>query len=151
MSAQDAFKAAGYKPHRGNSFRLSVKLEVTARVQELLGFSAEKVVEKLVIDREWIVSRLADLHEKAMKAKQFSPAARALELLGKDFGMFKERIELGGHIQVQNTELYRKMTTDERQAMRQLLIEASARPIAANDDDEPQGGVVPALTADDAK
>lgn len=137
-SAAAAFVIAGYKENRHNASRLSTKETVIARVGELLNASAELAV----IDKAWIMSKLALNVELAMAREadgkpkatfSGSVAARSLHLLGLEHGMFKEKIELGGKVQVANRELFEKLTPAERVTMRAMLVAAATRQAAANE------------------
>ncbi len=140
-SIRDAYVMAGFKTNAGNASRLNEREDVKARIAEMV----QEAASLIVVDRAWITQKLVENLLGALTEADRSPANRALELLGKDFGMFKERIELGGHIQVANTDLFRKMLPDERAAMRQMLLAAASRPVAANDDDEQAGLGVPMI------
>lgn len=86
-SATEAMREAGYSDPR-NSSRLTKNDEIAARVAELQGMAADRVV----VDREWV---LAKLIENAKDTQKSNPAAsnKALELIGKELGMFVERSE----------------------------------------------------------
>lgn len=86
-SATEAMREAGYSDPR-NSSRLTKNDEISARVAELQGMAADRVV----VDREWV---LAKLIENAKDTQKSNPAAsnKALELIGKELGMFVERSE----------------------------------------------------------
>ena len=103
-SANEAYAAAGFKPNDGNCIRLKGNERVQARVAELQGRAAEGVV----LTRQWVIERLVENANRAMQAEQpmdadgqptgefkyeGSVANRALELLGKELGMFVERTE----------------------------------------------------------
>lgn len=82
-------------------------------------------------------------------------AARVFELLGRAEGMFKDKIELGGKVQVANREVFERMTPVERAFMKELLVKARDRvPTPANDDapqaeeEAAEGGVVPIVLAE---
>lgn len=114
----EAHGLAGYKPHRSTAAQLARNPNISARVTELLA-EREKAhsqataiaVERAGLTKEWIIARLVDNAERALQAQpardaegnaigdfkyEGSVANRALELLGKELGMFKERIEHGG-------------------------------------------------------
>jgi hypothetical protein len=145
------YEIAGYTKNSGNAKRLAERPEVAARIQFLQAESAKHTI----YDVAWVKDRLARHAEHLTEVIELddgtkkpgpmfnaSAGARALELVGKELGLFKERIELGGKVAVQNTELFSKMTTEERAAMRAMLLAASARtPRPANEND--QAGVVP--------
>lgn len=105
-SADEAYKDAGFKPDRGHASRLAANGNVQERVQELLGRAAEGVV----IDRQWVLERLVTNANRAMQVEEIkkpdgsgtgefkyegSVANRALELVGKELGMFVDRSEVG--------------------------------------------------------
>lgn len=142
----DAYVAAGYKRLHPNSIRLSKRVAVAARVKWLL----EQAAKATVIDAVWVQSNLAQHAQNLIHVitdpktgeikpgPMFNAAAgnRALELLGRQYGLFKERIELGGKVQVANLELLRKLTPEERTYLRDMLQAAAERaPTPANDDE----------------
>lgn len=91
-SAAEAYTAAGYKGDRTAASRLSTNVNVQSRVTELQG----KVVERLTVDRQWVLDRLI---ENATMHQATVPAAsnKALELIGKEMGMFVEHVENINH------------------------------------------------------
>jgi phage terminase small subunit len=105
-TADKAYEDAGYKRNRFNASRLRTNEHVLRRVQELNG----KASEKAVLDKAWVLERLMknariamgeekitlstkDGEEVATIDRDVSGANRALELLGKELGMFIERSE----------------------------------------------------------
>jgi phage terminase small subunit len=101
-----AYDAAGYKPDRGAAARLSANVSVHARVRELQGEAAEIAV----LDRAFVLKRLM---RNADQAEEMSAANRALELLGKELGMFVDRSEVQQRLQVISDE---PMTEEEWEA-----------------------------------
>lgn len=116
-----AYAVAGFKTNpnaaRASASRLLAQASVTERVRELLGErdkmaakSTEKAVEALAIDREWVMGLLKENAERALQRIPVTDsdgnvveykydgavANRALELLGKEMGMFIDRKEIGG-------------------------------------------------------
>jgi phage terminase small subunit len=91
-SATEAYTEAGYKADRGAASRMSANVNVSARVTELQSMAAERVV----LSREWIIAKLV---ENATKTQESNPSAsnKALELLGKEIGMFVDRSENVNH------------------------------------------------------
>jgi len=114
-SATEAMEEAGYSDPR-NSTRLTKNDEIRARVDELMTRAAVNVQ----VSREWVLERLMTVAERTMQAKPVldkqgkpvmvetpsgerapafvfdsSGANRALELVGKELGMFVERKEVG--------------------------------------------------------
>lgn len=100
----EAYVAAGYKKNPGNAGRLNNNEHIQARITEL----QSKAAEKAGLSKEWVIDRLMEVAERCMQAEAVrdhegeptgeykfdaSGANRALELLGKEQGMFKQQIE----------------------------------------------------------
>lgn len=119
-TADEAYQLAGYKPNRGNAATLKQNQSILDRVNALLaerekmhGQSTSKAIERAALTKEWVITRLMDnalvaLGEVPVRVSQEegkpaveefareAPAAnRALELLGKELGMFVDRREIG--------------------------------------------------------
>lgn len=88
-SQSDAYQNAGYEPSEPNASRLTRNDKVAARVAEL----QERAVENVMLSREWVLEQLVDNASKAKAAGDFGPSNQALNLLGKELGMFVERTE----------------------------------------------------------
>lgn len=112
---EDAYTLCGYAPSRSSASRLSSNANILARVKELQNFTAEMAV----LDRSWVISRLMSNADRAMQSESIKDADgketgeykydgtvanRALELLGKELGMFVERSE--------NTHVVRDVTNE---------------------------------------
>jgi Terminase small subunit len=104
LSADAAYQAAGYKRDRGNATRLTANDSIQKRVAEIQG----KAAEKAEVTKAWVMARLKEIVERAMQAVQVldhdgnptgeysyqgNVANKALELLGKEIGMFVGRRE----------------------------------------------------------
>lgn len=117
-SLEDAYVAAGYRPSRGNACVLKQKQSVSERVAELLAerekihaqATAEAIREEK-LTKAWVIARLVENANRAMQAVPVTTrdgeatgeykyeghvANKALELLGKELGMFIDRHEVGG-------------------------------------------------------
>ena len=122
QSQQKAYSLAGYKGgHLGNPSALAKTPEIVARVTELLaererihGQATADAIEQEGLTKAWIIARLRENAERALQAipvlKNGEPtgeyayegavANRALELLGKELGMFIDRKELSGGLSI---------------------------------------------------
>lgn len=116
-SADEAYTVAGYKENRGNATTLKQNKSILGRVTELLAErellhaqSTAKAIERVSLTKEWILERLVENAQRALQARQAKDADgtpigdfkyegtvanRALELLGKELGMFVDRREVG--------------------------------------------------------
>ena len=108
----DAYLAAGYHTKSRDvatkrGVALYAKLDVKARVAELETDLRENSLSRAEVDREWVVRGLKDNIERASQTKpvlnrqgeptgqfKYEPAAvnRGLELMGKELGMFADRV-----------------------------------------------------------
>lgn len=88
-SATEAYAEAGYEESRSAASRLSSNVNVQARVAEL----QERAAANVVISREWVLEQLVDNAKLAKAAGDIAPSNQALNLIGKELGMFVERTE----------------------------------------------------------
>lgn len=114
--ADKAYQTAGFKPNRGNAVTLKQKQSILDRVNELLNEreiihaqATADAIKSTALTKEWIIQTLMQNVARAMQATpvrtdddgealgeyqyQGSVANRALELLGKELGMFVERTQ----------------------------------------------------------
>lgn len=87
LSASDACRAVGIDPR--NSTRMMKNDEIAARLAEL----QERAVTSVLLSREWVLEQLVDNAKQAKQAGDFGPSNQALNLLGKELGMFVEKTE----------------------------------------------------------
>jgi phage terminase small subunit len=115
LSADKAYEAAGFKPNRGNAATLKQKQSISNRINEILAErefihaqATADAIKSTALTKEWVIETLMENVARAMQALevkrsdgtgtgeyqyQGSVANRALELLGKELGMFVERTE----------------------------------------------------------
>jgi phage terminase small subunit len=116
-----AYIAAGYTSNPNSAAvganTLLKNAKITARIDELVAErdmmaikSVQEAVQALAIDREWVMGLLKENAERALQRVPVRDAEgsvveykydgavanRALELLGKEMGMFIDRKEIGG-------------------------------------------------------
>lgn len=116
-----AYEEAGYEPHAGNATRLSDNEKVKARVDNLKRAIVESVVARSTASKEYVLEALVDTLERCRQAApvldrkgeivmvetpdgDIVPAyvfdaknvLRSAELIGKELGMFKDRVEHTG-------------------------------------------------------
>ena len=96
----EAYVLAGYADNRHSANALKQKPHISQRVSELLTQrdeiarkATEKAADRLSIDREWVMAELIEIAQAAKSREDYAPANKALELLGKELGMFIERTE----------------------------------------------------------
>jgi hypothetical protein len=122
LCADKAYVEAGFRANRGNAIRLKANERVVKRVEELQG----RAVEGVQISKQWVMEQLVDNVVKAKEAKEFAPANKALELLGKEVGMFKDRVEHtgkgGGPIQTVDLTNF---SNDDLDRLEDILVRAA--------------------------
>lgn len=120
-SKTQAYEDAGYSPHAGNATRLSQNEKVKARADELKKAVIASVIARSTISKEYVLEALVDTLERCRQASpvldrkgeivmvetadgEVVPAyifdaksvLRSAELIGKEIGMFKEKVEHTG-------------------------------------------------------
>jgi len=93
LDGPKAAQRAGYKTK--NIHRLARDLLVHPLVKPLIEERLKEKRERMAIDEDYVIQRLMRLAEDQEKNGP-SNAIRALELLGKHLGLFKERQEISG-------------------------------------------------------
>ncbi len=109
-TATEAYGEAGYTPGRRDAAsRLSANVNIRARLRELQAIA----IKKTVLTKQWVIERLIEVAARSMQhrgvmrggravAFRFDAAGanRALELLGKEIGMFVDRAEQDTNLRV---------------------------------------------------
>jgi len=92
ISAVEAYVAAGYATKVGYTSgpRLLRASSVQTRVRELQHTVAKVSIDQAAIDRGFVLRELRDNALSAKQDHQWAASNRALELLGKELGMFQE-------------------------------------------------------------
>lgn len=132
-SAEEAHGVAGYKASRSGASQLKQNINISNRVAELLteresihGQATASAIKQTGLTKEWVIETLKENVARAMQATpvktdddgeaigeyayQGSVANRALELLGKELGMFVDRKEVGkpGEFESMNADQLRE-------------------------------------------
>lgn len=111
LSATDAYADAGYTGDRRNAARLATNDDIATRVQEI----TDRAAVRVELSKAWVLERLMrnarvclgeepakvsfrvkrDEPPAQLEMTQHDPAGanRALELLGKELGMFVDRVQ----------------------------------------------------------
>jgi hypothetical protein len=142
-SVAEAYALSGYRPNRSNACVLKSREDVARRIEEIrtelseaARAATEKAVERLSLDREWVLSRMmrnasialgeakvktTALHkdtgvpfEVEVTARDAGAANRALELLGRELHMFTAKSEVSAVIENRTA---RQMSDDELYAI----------------------------------
>ena len=104
----ESYVYCGFSPNgaKVSAYRLLTHAAVKVRVDELGACVSEAAVTRAAVDREWVLRNLKENVERSMQHEQIldskglqtgeyryegSVANRALELIGKELGMFVER------------------------------------------------------------
>lgn len=109
-TADEAYVLAGFKANRGNASVLKSKQSISSRVEEI----NSKAAADVGLSKQWVIERLVENANRAMQAVEIrdkdggtgeykyegSVANKALELLGKEIGMFKDKVEHTGLVNI---------------------------------------------------
>ncbi len=87
LSADAAYENAGYNQHTGNASRLSVNESVLRRVAEIQAMKSNAAL----LNRADVLRELAENVKLAKGLEQMSASNQALNLIGKELGMFVDR------------------------------------------------------------
>lgn len=153
-TADEAYVIAGYKQNRGNASTLKQDQSILARVSELLteheaihAQATADAIKSTGLTKEWIIETLKENVARAMQAKpvrtdddgeaigeyqyQGSVANKALELLGKELGMFVDRKEVGkpGDFESMNADQLREYI---RREAAELGLSAAAAAVSGD-------------------
>jgi phage terminase small subunit len=93
-SAADAAKEAGYSPKSAK--RIAVKLLKNKSIAAEVARIRKESSERTAITMDWITEQLVDNSRAARADADYSASNKALELLGKQLGMFRENVNLSG-------------------------------------------------------
>src|SRR5918994_2291422 len=113
-SAKDAYIAAGYKAQGEAAEAAASRLLRNGKVQAALAHVREELAERTKVTKEYVMRELKRNYERAMQItpvfdKEGNPtggyvyqgnvANKALELMGKELGMFGDKLEVGGGLE----------------------------------------------------
>jgi phage terminase small subunit len=147
----DAYVLAGYEPHRGNATAMRAQPDVAHRINEIMEAREKRGAEIPIaaaavreVSKEWVMAKLIENAECALKREDGSVANRALELIGKQLGMFIERTEIGRAGEFENLsvgQLRRELLEQARELglHAELLLEDQTIEGEVVDDDEVNG------------
>jgi hypothetical protein len=123
-----AYEAAGYKPNNGSPYRLQENIRIKQRASELMQETAERALPKFTLTRAWIVEQLIENITIAKQNNDLGPANKAIELLGKELGMFIDRKEVGAPGEFENIQSNQQLVELMRQRFGDAFIEALTKP-----------------------
>jgi len=92
VAAKNAYIQAGYggASAQTSASRLSKHDKVAARIAHLRAEAANAVIAKAMVDREWVLGGIKRIAES--NAAKDADRLRAFELIGKELGMFVQRV-----------------------------------------------------------
>lgn len=93
-NATQAAIRAGYSPKSAEV--TACRLLRNAKICEAIDQKRVKIAEKAELSAEWVLRELARNHELAKGIGELAASNKALELIGKHLGMFKDKVEMTG-------------------------------------------------------
>jgi phage terminase small subunit len=125
-----AYVEAGYKCPVGNSYRLSQREDVAARVREITNETFEReratatvAAERAVVTRQGLIEMAQEIRKGAIAVGQWAAATAALKEIGVLSGIRIERLERGGPGEFSWLE---KLSVQELQAFADGKLDISA-------------------------
>lgn len=123
LNATQAAIRAGYSENTAraigaeNLTKPDIASEIKKR-QDKLGAEAE-------ITAEWVLKELVENHKMARSIGELTSSNKALELIGKHKGMFKDKIEHSGSMKSEITHNLKKLDPKELANLEHILVKAS--------------------------
>lgn len=101
MNATAAYGRAGYTAE-GNSAEASAsRLLRNVKIQAEIVKRQQKMQEKAGLSVQWLIEEMIENHRLARELGEIANSSKALEMLGKHLGMFKEKVEVSGTLSVE--------------------------------------------------
>jgi hypothetical protein len=141
MTAEKAYVEAGYSPKGAaqSASRLLRNAEIQARINVLRNAMAERAVQRTALTRAHVINCLMTIVERCMQNEpirdkhgthlghaKYNPTAaiRALELLGKELGMFKGPPERSKAVEHMTLEEMEQREAEINRRLEKLELEA---------------------------
>jgi len=102
-TAAKAYTCVGYSDSNpaACASRLAKNSKVAARIEQLKRASSSQAIERTALSKEWVISKLQYIVSCALDDEnRIDSPVRALELLGKELGMFTDRHEFSGALAI---------------------------------------------------
>lgn len=102
LNATAAAKRAGYSEKTANE--IGTQNLVKLSIQEAIAERQKDRQERTEITQDWVVRNLKKIAERSMEhdeAPYMQAANKALELLGKHLGMFRDSVQMDGELRIQ--------------------------------------------------
>ena len=102
LNATAAAKRAGYSEKTANE--IGTQNLVKLSIQEAIAERQKARQERTEISQDWVVNNLKKIAERSMEhdeAPYMQAANKALELLGKHLGMFRDSVQMDGELRIQ--------------------------------------------------
>ena len=95
MTAEAAYRQAGYRPSRAHASRLAANGSVAARVAALKAQAAERTIEKIGLTEADFYGRLIREADFYGEGSSHGARVQAVKLIGDHLGLLRKRIEHG--------------------------------------------------------
>jgi hypothetical protein len=152
-SLTESFLSAGFSQGNAASCarRLSRNEQVRTRIAELQSVAAQVAITRATIDRDWVLSGLREIAENG---ESEGARVRALELCGKELGMFVDRTDHNFQFNGDLTQFSAEQIDSILEQIEKKIEEAERKQLgaaggadAAVIDIEPEPGPEPAATS----
>ena len=115
MNASAAYQRAGYKARGGSADTAGARLLRNVQIKAEIDKALNKRANKVGLDAEWVLRRFKDISDRCMQAEAMldtkgeptgeyrfdsSGANKATEMIGKHLGMFTDKVEHSGEMEI---------------------------------------------------
>lgn len=101
MNATAAYLRAGYKCTEDAARVSASKLLTNPNIVAEIATRQAKMQEESGISVKWILEELVENHRMARQIGELPASNKALEMLGKHLGMFKDKVEISGGLSLE--------------------------------------------------
>lgn len=123
MTADDAYRDAGFKANRGNAATLKANQSISKRVAEIQGRAAERAAVTI----QSLTDELEQSREGAAESGQFAAAVSATMGKAKLHGLLIDKKQLtgprGGPVQIADITRLKGMTQQELDVLERALVQ----------------------------
>ncbi len=136
-TADEAYRMAGFRQHRGNASRLSTNENILSRVAELQAPAVKKVEASV----QGLAAELEQARVIAIADRQPSAAVQATMGKAKLFGLGKETRRIEGALQVTtfNPDDLAKLSDEELQQLEEAILTLQRLGVYPADNDNETG------------
>ena len=98
LNATAAYKRAGYKGQGRSAENAASRLLGNVGVQEAIQVARQRLQQKSELSAQWVLDHLKTEAERVGEGSSHSARVKAVELIGKTFALFVDKVEHSGEV-----------------------------------------------------